>query len=201
MKIYILLMMVLLAGGCASFKTPDILQIDAQSDVRSERTGALFYFAEVYDSVKQKDLLDLKFYEKKITPIYVSVSNMGEDTVMLGSSDTDILSFKDSVYGRIEFATWGYLLVWSAAGVLLSTVGDEYIIYPLGALVNGMIAVVIAKKANKSVYDYFSRREFPSLRIPPGKKADGFIFLYDYREDSFLELRTGDEVVRIKPVR
>lgn len=176
MKKIIIVLLPFILISCASFNPATVEYRSAITSPGSKQIDSVYVFVKDYNIQEAKLIFDTDFRDYDFEPIYVSVFNRSNSTILVDPLDVENRVNIDKVYKKTKSAPFGYFIVWSIPWGVNMLVGLPFY-YGIAWPVFGVIAMAKTSKANRKREGYYNSISLKKTELLNGQEINGVVFI------------------------
>jgi len=174
-KISILLLPFILIS-CASFNPGTIEYRSAVTSPGSKQIDSIYVFVKEYNNQEAKLIFDTGFRYYDFEPIYISVFNRSNSTILVDPLNVGNRVNIDEVYKKTKKPPFRYFIGWSIPWGINMLVGLPFY-YGIAWPVFGVVAMAKTNGANRKREDYYNSVILKKTELLNGQEINGVVFI------------------------
>ena len=176
MKKIIILLLPFILISCASFNPGTIEYRLAITSPGSKQIDSIFVFIKEYTNQEAKLIFDADFRYYDFEPIYISVFNRSNSTILVNPSNVENRININEVYKKTKGAPFGYFIGWLIPWSINMLAGLPFY-YGIAWPVFGIAAMGKTSDANNKREDYYNSVALKKTELLNGQEINGVVFI------------------------
>ncbi|MBM4177149.1 MAG: hypothetical protein FJ213_13405 [Ignavibacteria bacterium] len=176
MKKIIIVLLPFVLISCASFNPGTIEYRSAITSPGSKQIDSVYTFVKEYNNQEAKLIFDTDFRYYDFEPIYISVFNRSNSTILVDPLNVENRVNIDEVYKKTKSAPFGYFIGWSIPWGINMLAGLHFF-YGIAWPVFGVAAMAKTSGANRKREDYYNSVTLKKTELLSGQEINGVVFI------------------------
>jgi hypothetical protein len=162
--------------SCATFNPGAIEYHSALTSPGGKNTDSVYVYLKQFTYQEAKLIFDTDFRFKKFEPIYISIYNQSDKTIVVDPLNVLDIVDLDMVYKETKSAPLTYLLIWSTPWII-NLVAGWPVYYGIAFPIIGIVSFAKSSEANTKRKDFYTSIYLQKVELLKGQEIFGIVFL------------------------